>query len=485
MTLTEPIVAQQRVTRDADDDATRYLCAAAHIDERFARRAIAELLIDEHRAPAPSHGIDTVAVLRHCLAARGRRLHRDSAICLVIVIALLLALWQAVAWLVWLAGITTALRIVQHNTSARRLSASGVIAAFLGLVWVIAGLVALAMVTTDADPYGMRRAWHLPAPGCHSTLRWILVPFGAAACCWLIGLAERLATRHTLTHQLRRDSFDSRRWVSPEPGWAQHALAELVSRPATDRRVITEPDIPYAGSGGRILRRRWLVETGPSDFDTVDLLDRVSERLRVASGALDPSGRLNRLRCEDCAITTGPIHVTGRTADATLRLIPGTSATTRHYRRTTVIGDPADVITTAYLTATAGGGLLHIDLQGHAIPPVASRYRISDRMPPGGPGVVLAEALRAANDLPRRITHAPVGFARSLLEPLRRLHRRTVLDRAAQRGLRVAAGARTSLRELAAADLAAHPWAGDDAHLYLAVIERRLREELGPLLNTR
>lgn len=483
MTLTEHSVVHRRITGPGDD-ATRYLCAAAHIDERFARRAVAELLIDEHRAPAPSHGIDTIAVLRHCLAARGRRLYRDAAVCLVVVIALLLMLWQVVAWLVWLAGLTTALRAARPRDAAAKRGPAAALAAFLGLVWVLAGLTALAMATTAADPYGLRHAWHLPGATGATALRWIAAPLGAAFCCWLVVLTERLATRHALTHRLRRDSFDPRRWLSPEPGWAQHALAELATRPAGDRRLITEPDVPHAGSGARILRRRWLLETGPADFDTVDLLDRVSERLELASGALDPSGRLNLLRADDCAITTGPVLVTGRTADATLRLIPGTTATTRRYRRISVLGDAADVITTGYLTATAGAGLLHVDLQGHAIPPVDARYRISDRMPPNGPGVLLAEAQRALAELPWRITHAPAGLARTTLEPLRRLHRRTVLDRAAQRGLRVAAGARTSLRELAAADLETHPWAFDDAHLYLAVIERRLREELGPLLGT-
>ncbi|NUP47140.1 MAG: hypothetical protein HOW97_07470, partial [Catenulispora sp.] len=87
------------------DEATRYLCAAAHVDAAFTRRALREFVFDEGRAPAPSAGVDEILVLRHCFAARARRLHRDVALVALTVVALLVSVWTVAAWLLWGAGL--------------------------------------------------------------------------------------------------------------------------------------------------------------------------------------------------------------------------------------------------------------------------------------------------------------------------------------------------------------------------------------------
>jgi hypothetical protein len=59
-------------------ETTRYLCAAAYLDRRFAEHVITKVLQEEHRAVAPSYGVDILPVVRHCLAAQRRRLTRDA-----------------------------------------------------------------------------------------------------------------------------------------------------------------------------------------------------------------------------------------------------------------------------------------------------------------------------------------------------------------------------------------------------------------------
>ena len=99
---------------------TQYLCASAHLDEKFAREVIRNVVEEEHRAVAPSFGVDLVTVVRHCLAARDRKVVRDLfltmlAIALGIVAAyhhshsllavvlILLGAWIAVALEYWVA----------------------------------------------------------------------------------------------------------------------------------------------------------------------------------------------------------------------------------------------------------------------------------------------------------------------------------------------------------------------------------------------
>src|SRR6266508_3909580 len=82
----------ERLARDAahgapdptTSAATRYLCVGAHVDPQFADRVIHDVLEERHRAVCPSRGIDLVPIVRHCLAARRRRLARDLAILAVL-----------------------------------------------------------------------------------------------------------------------------------------------------------------------------------------------------------------------------------------------------------------------------------------------------------------------------------------------------------------------------------------------------------------
>ncbi|HEX2297596.1 MAG TPA: hypothetical protein VHH34_03605, partial [Pseudonocardiaceae bacterium] len=59
---------------------TRYLCAAVHLDAKFANEAIAEFLVEPVRSFTPSPGVDSAAVLREAVAARARRRIRDAVL---------------------------------------------------------------------------------------------------------------------------------------------------------------------------------------------------------------------------------------------------------------------------------------------------------------------------------------------------------------------------------------------------------------------
>jgi hypothetical protein len=66
--------------RPRSTETTRYLCAAAYLHRRFADDVITKVLEEEHRAVAPSYGVDIVPVVRHCLTAQRRRLTRDAVL---------------------------------------------------------------------------------------------------------------------------------------------------------------------------------------------------------------------------------------------------------------------------------------------------------------------------------------------------------------------------------------------------------------------
>ncbi len=58
-------------------NATRYLCAAAYLDNSFAGQVIEELLTEQHRGVVPSYGFDAEPVIAHCVRGRRLQLIRD------------------------------------------------------------------------------------------------------------------------------------------------------------------------------------------------------------------------------------------------------------------------------------------------------------------------------------------------------------------------------------------------------------------------
>ncbi|MET0136055.1 MAG: hypothetical protein ABW215_20935 [Kibdelosporangium sp.] len=85
------IRASMTARPNARDDTTRYLCAAAQLDSKFADDAIREFLVEPTRPVPPSPGTDTTAVLGEAIAARTRRKYRDSALLALAVVVLFTA----------------------------------------------------------------------------------------------------------------------------------------------------------------------------------------------------------------------------------------------------------------------------------------------------------------------------------------------------------------------------------------------------------
>ncbi len=468
-----------------DQAATRYLSVAAHVDPDFAHRVVRELLVAEHRLPIPVSGIDLVTVVRHCIAARSRRLYRDAALVIFPLVAVALSAWATIAWYVWLAG----LRLLLRTT--------GAFGRFAALLWTLLAVVLLALALTDADPYGLRGAWGVPQPTAARAAEWVGVPVAAAVCCWLALFAEEMAAYVTVAERLRPERYTPSRWLSAEPAWAQHALAVLGERLADPRfahHPLADPADPFIGAGRQVLRRRWLIELGPAasdsaPFDSEDLLDRICERLSIGLGPLDPADAARGpggVRIDECAISTAPALAT-RIDPGQVRLIPDARAAShrdggpRTFRRIRIGGDPAGLVVTAHLGATAGAGLLQVELYGHVMAPIAAQYRVADHIPPFGRVAALRCAARAVAHLPAAVFGGPRAIVGTAADPVLRRRSRALLAQASAAGLTVAAGARFDAREAAAAKVGADRFADEDANLYLAVIERRVREELRPL----
>jgi hypothetical protein len=84
-----PVPPEERFSWGAEEDqdeATRYLCAAVHLDSSLAEELAEKVLEEPLRSVARSPGVDLVAVMKHVLAARSRHLVRDIAVAAALVL---------------------------------------------------------------------------------------------------------------------------------------------------------------------------------------------------------------------------------------------------------------------------------------------------------------------------------------------------------------------------------------------------------------
>ncbi|MCG9892869.1 MAG: hypothetical protein MH252_17560 [Thermosynechococcaceae cyanobacterium MS004] len=75
-------------------NTTRYLCAAAQIDRTFRSQVLEKILDEEYRVISIPAGVDLLAVAKHCLDAKRRKLIRNIVLSILFIIALVSAYGQ-------------------------------------------------------------------------------------------------------------------------------------------------------------------------------------------------------------------------------------------------------------------------------------------------------------------------------------------------------------------------------------------------------
>ena len=109
-----------RAEKEHKVDVTRYLAAAAYLDETFRAEVLSQTMRQKHRFIAPSYGVDIGCVARHCLASRRLSRRRDVILTALIILgvwALHLPLVFAAA--VFVGGVLVASALASPNLKLR------------------------------------------------------------------------------------------------------------------------------------------------------------------------------------------------------------------------------------------------------------------------------------------------------------------------------------------------------------------------------
>ena len=516
-------------------DATRYLCAAAYLDDRFRRKLLRELIYHKHHAPAPSYGgFDVAPVLVHCLRARRLMLARD----LSFVVLLIVALWASSIGVVIYAALAVPFATLSLIPSSRlklparlRLSHLGLavivylglsISVYLGgadaggvghgpLLWFALFLLAVLVMSVAHRVYVRRLLRKDLAPGAARpgptvpeslTGDWIDSVAGAQYGNVTLYSGENpfigagdprsaLANVWSFTIELDRPR-DEDEAVLPVDSWELH---EHIRR--SMEAMATE--YSEAPDGGR---KDGSAPLPPNErIAALNLAYQVVGRGECAQYEryVDPAGGTERIVGHPLIDPELGVPYSRASAAACEAIIRHPQAALRCYQRVTVgsrqqvvrEGDhvflPAEnpeIVVSAFIYVAVEGRMLYTDFIATVLPPIPKRFRVVDELPSYTPAQFLKHAFR--HQWPGLVGDAilaPFRLADSLVtmayadafadfpEPSSRT--------------RYDYGARVSARELGAQRAPATYTEALDAHKYISMITQRMNGAVLDYLTSR
>ena len=469
-----------------EDQATRYLGAAVHLDEAFCERVVQEYLAEPRRALPPAPGVDARAALRDAVAARRRRKIRDWSL---LVLSALFVLTNVTLFLLWL---LTAMcwRYVHRRTSLFDLATKAfrLPAGRSGIV----GLIVVAVLVTT-----LYQAQQYVGAGLGVDVIWAFV--------LTVAIATVLGGNRLIEWWLATISFG--RSYSPVELWRGESrvrnlgtrrFAAQLAEQARDSRecnvIVFRGSDPFVGAGERVRSWELAIPLEPAgatagngavpatelvphrlnghpdgrsgaQFTPMDVYRQVHaefEKIKT-SLSLAPSRRLSSLTVTPVVVAAATMlldhydHPMARwllpdLGRRPVSVLPPAQVThvadepvewLRHFQRIQIESWDRELVVSAFLHVGCDRQMLYLEWSYHVLYPISRRYRLLDQVASSGwptVGLVLSDLV----GLPATL----VARARSAASRVR-LPR----DERPRPGWVTGGtyGARSSIRELAAA----------------------------------
>ncbi|WUO70439.1 hypothetical protein OHT68_10240 [Streptomyces canus] len=502
----------------APGDVTRYLCAAAYVDEGFADRVVEDVLADEAGAVAASPDVDLVTVVRHCLTAQEMRHRRDQrltgAFALVAVFAPL--------WLLFVtlflsttrqAGGRPSLATRGRHQPEGRVLVGTAVAAGIAVLFAFGLGVAVSSLPTPAFVSWLLGSYLAGVPAA-------LVSVTAVALAYVTVVRHDLAVDLLLRTTMTREAFSRQpRPTVPPRKWMAERLAAIREAqdgnvtvysgytpflgyaPAASQWSLAVPLLPADDRVGAVSR-----PGGPQPFTVTELVDHVRARLSatatrgVTDAAADGEAALGSLVVQDRVFASGTavgdderfIRATTLAPAARLstdqveRIMERPTGAVRHCLAVHVPLWGGDVMPTVFLHFSTEGRTLHLLCSNHVLGPVRADYHVVDRLrgplsPAARRGLLLDAVPRtggaffAAPFRALRQARFEERHTRRMVDELKALEQDPVYD----------FGARLSVRELAVSPNYQNYFQVVDAARITSLVERHTLAAIREFLDTR
>lgn len=511
------------------DETTRLLSAAAHLNTDFCTLAIREFLTEPLRAVVPSPGADDAAVLREAVAARTRRRWRDGALAVLllgvgVLSPVLLGGWLFVAAL-W-SAFGPRRRNLDEGVRPRLSSRALAVAVLAGSAVLVGTAAATARSALSGSDSGFGAGFdpsQQQGGGSGAVVRLAIAAvlvLGIAA----VLVADRLTVWSLLTRTFRRGAFSA----TPAPGERMRTLGSggpagrLLRQRASiphGNVVVYDNDKPFVGWGRPFRTWSIAIPLEPADqagdqlrgnghgapprrlpaafplFELYDHIGRYLAQLRGSAPALSPSFRLRELEeFETLFVPAAELVGNIGTPVANLvlpradqapvpRLEPGHTRWVaeqpvewlRYYRGFQVEAWDRNLVVSVFLHVGADRDMLYFECTPCVLAPIHAGYRTIDLLSQRSRRAPLLDALGSLTVLPVSI-FTRLGHSFRSITPARTDHHGLTADRY---------GARFSLRELAAASALTDYLKVRDVDRYLLLMQDRIFKATYEFLDAR
>ena len=493
-------------------DATRYLCAAAHLDETFARAVLDEVLHQPHRAIAPSHGISLGPVIRHSLAARRRSLVRDGLVAAVLILGLVASRPVGVGVLLillaaWL--IVRALRMWSERRAAASLAY--LIVALVLVAGIVGGSGALTYALYGPSYYGFPGEGVAPVRASIWVVLLLMI--------WGTCFAYRLVVHRTIAVELTPEAYDPRRAPALDRVHQRHLDYIEQAQRGNVTVYSQENGRPFIGFGA--VTEQWSLVTPlksaaaaaqqiyPADdgyrntntslavSDAAEAvpftIDQLYEAIRTGMAELaDPrlpeDEVVPHLSVRDRVFVAGTLPINSpfldqgqplsRLSEPEIKEVQRTvRGRLRHYQSVRMAAWGGELEVTTFLHATQRGRMLYVEFIATVVPGIRSAYHRIDTYDRLDAAAAVRAAGRAVGDVIRSPL-ALVAVPAAGVAKIRRALNESSDAKRISRQLMFDYGCRTSVRELAADFANPAPFQPYDANERVSVIERRLLQIL-------
>lgn len=429
-------------------NSTRYLCAAAYLNPKYANAVISEL-VASHRAVAPSLGIDLIPIIRHCLNARRAQLVRGVLLTVLLIVGLYLATVPIFAVL----AISFCLSRLPSVNWERRSLGVKVLAGF-GIATVVGVVIVFFFL---GSIFSQVNGGTTPSLGPLATgLSTIVVVLAFLVLIGAVLVGYSYSMYRTFSDRLRPGASADRFDRASEEVEARIAEVAAAQR---GNMTIYGGDNPFIGTGPRLLNEDWsfAIELdrapGPGrnssrsahksgsyvPIDPAELHQALRARLlKLKDDGLPENERISALSTHDHVAGDGhcrwdsPVVDQARTMpysqaspEAIDALIHHPAAGLRYYlrvcvsdegqpvwtRRREVIGRAdQEIAVSAFIYVAVEGRMFYLQFVPTILPPIYQEYHLVDRLPKVSSGEFMVKViLHAARTSFRDIVGAPFG----------------------------------------------------------------------------
>ncbi len=455
--------------RETTADVTRYLAAAAYLDERFRAEVIVQTLWEQYRFIAPSYGVNIGCVVRHCIASRRLSRRRDFILAALLVVGL----WALRLPLLFEVGIFVGALLVATALNSRKTK----------LRWRVVLSIATYIGITAFALHPLSLLTALAA--------WLVVAADAYE------RRYRVVARHMNADDFRAEAPAYGRERPAQRASDERRIAHL-ARHQDGNVVVYSGYSPFKGSGFRMRRWSWSfavdVTEAPGDGDrsnpvaSIETNDVYAHVMGAMKG-LDIEGRSVTERFYVNGKYAGRdrdlfFHEKGRyerfrklrtTIDDVAALEAKPEEMVRRYVDIKVASWQSELILSAFLRFSRTADYLFIEVSYYVLPPLKPRYyNINGLNPRPTPHELFRLAVDSLTKMPLLWLRSPVRVEKWLTRPLARARWEQVVAQAIRENRRFDYGARGSIRESGSDDDFAKYFQEVDIERLHKIIDRHL-----------